>query len=101
MTDDATGLATVRLGAIVDRLTTEEGTAVLVEVPGGHRVARLSELGGTVLDLLAEAGAPVDLDTITAALVERFGPPDGMPARTAVAALLAVLVEEHVLVAES
>jgi hypothetical protein len=93
--------STVRVGTIVDRLTTGAGTVVLVEVPGGHRVTRLSELGAAVLELLDEASAPVSVAALAEGLVARFGPPDGVDPQSAVAQLLGVLADEYVVVAES
>ena len=93
-------VSTVRLGDIVDRLDTPDGSAVLVGTTTGHRVARLSVIGTTVVDVLGEARAALSLEELTRALVERLGPPDGMdPVRTVEQAIEALAVE-HVVVAE-
>ncbi|WP_076261482.1 hypothetical protein [Intrasporangium flavum] len=68
----------VRLGPVVDVLTTDEGTVALVEREVGHQVVRVSDLGSVVLELL-EAG-PATVAEVAAELVELYGaPPDSDP----------------------
>jgi hypothetical protein len=73
------GAATVvRLGPVVDVLTTEEGTVALVEREVGHQVVRVSELGSVVLELLEEG--PTTVAQVAAELVDVYGaPPDSDP----------------------
>lgn len=91
----------IRWAKVLDRLDTEDGTAVLVETTHGHRVVRLSATGSAVLDVLDEVGGCADLSTITRALVERLGAPEGVDPETAVGGVVDALVAEHVVVAES
>ena len=54
------GAATVvRLGPVVDVLTTEEGTVALVEREVGHQVVRVSDLGSVVRERREEGAATV------------------------------------------
>lgn len=99
MTGEREDATVVRLGNVVDRLTTDAGTVVLVAAPAGHRVVRLSEMGVAVLDMVSVSHS-VTLDELTAGLVSRFGPPDGAP-RSAAERVVADLAGEHVVVAES
>ena len=93
--------AVVRLGAIVDRLDTADGTAVLVDTGLGHRVLLLSPVGSTLLDVLEDAGGPLALGALTEALVERLGEPVGVDPAEVVWEAVDALSAEYVVVAES
>jgi hypothetical protein len=67
--------AAVGVGPIVDLLSTEEGTVVLVGGDTGHHVVRVSELGRVVLELLA--AGPLTVRDVAAHLVDLFGAPPG------------------------
>jgi len=90
-----------RAATVLDRLDTPEGTVVLVKLRSGHRVVRLSATGAAALDVLDEAGGSADLATLTSALVERLGAPEGIEPGTAVREVIDALVAEQVVVAES
>jgi hypothetical protein len=81
------GAATaVRLGPVVDVLTTEEGTVALVEREVGHQVVRVSELGSVVLELLEDG--PATVAQVAAELVDIYGaPPDSDPVEATARAL--------------
>ena len=81
------GAATVvRLGPVVDVLTTEEGTVALVEREVGHQVVRVSDLGSVVLELLEDG--PATVAQVAAELVEIYGsPPDSDPVEATAQAL--------------
>lgn len=77
----------VRLGPVVDVLTTDQGTVALVEREVGHQVVRVSDLGSVVLGLL-EAG-PATVAQVAARLVELYGaPPDSDPVEATAKALV-------------
>jgi hypothetical protein len=59
---------------VLDELVGDDGSVVLVAVPGGHRVVRLSTLGQAVREL-ATGGVP--FEKLVAGLVDRFGSPPG------------------------
>ncbi|GAB3067126.1 hypothetical protein GCM10027053_33310 [Intrasporangium mesophilum] len=92
----------VRLADVVDRLDTDDGSAVLVATSQGHRVAVLSPLGSALLDVLDGAdGHPIRLDALVRALVDRLGRPVGVDPQQAVWEAVHALSDEHVVVAES
>ncbi len=76
----------VRLGPVVDVLTTDEGTVALVARAVGHQVVRVSDLGAVVLELLA--GGEATVAQVAAELVDVYGaPPDSDPVEATARAL--------------
>jgi hypothetical protein len=86
----------IQRGDVVDHLTTDDGAVVLLRVPGGHELVRLSDLGAAVFDLLA---APQRVDALVRPLLEEFGEPPGADALTTVISFVEELVDNHVVVA--
>lgn len=61
----------VRTCDVVDELATDEGSVVLVGVPGSHHLVRLSVLGQLIRELAVEG---IPMDTLVAELEAQLGP---------------------------
>lgn len=102
--------AVVRRGGVVDRLSTEDGTVVLVADPAAypdqHRVIRLSPVAAVLLDVLDERGEGGDggedgrdgvaLHQLAARLVDVFGAPDDLNPFVAVALFVHEMAESNI-----
>lgn len=81
----------VRTVSVVDELTREKGTIVLVESGSDHRVVQLSPLAATVRELCRNG---LSLDELATGLRAAFGEPPELDLATAVAQVVEELRDE-------
>ena len=90
-------LARMRRGDVVDQLSTDEGTVVLVGRASGGVVVRLSLLGH---EILAAVGEGCTVPELESALRSRLGEPDAGDLSSLVRSAVDALREHAVIVVE-